>query len=219
MNKKKNLVVFDIDGTLTDTVQLHQIAFDAALQEIGISSSDRDYDTFEHHTDSYIARTIFEIWTDIDFSPKIIDYIEGKLLEHLKWSGFFSEIKGAKKAIEEIEQKTDYGVCFATGSLLEPAKYKLQQVGISFDEKLLVASNTIEDREGIVTKAIEQAKAYYQQDNFEHIISVGDGKWDIETAYNLSLDFVGIGKKNKEVFIHNNSLGYMDDLSNFSSYL
>jgi beta-phosphoglucomutase-like phosphatase (HAD superfamily) len=217
--KKKNLVVFDIDGTLTDTVQIHQAAFDAAMGEIGMSSSDRDYDTFEHHTDSYIARTIFEIWTDLDFSPKIIDYLEGKLMEQLKWAGSFSEIKGAKQVIEDLEEKTDYGVCFATGSLLKPAKYKLDIIGISFDEKLLVASNEIEEREGIVTKAIEQAKEYYQQDNFEHIISVGDGKWDIETAYNLSLDFIGIGKKNKEVFIHNNSLAYMDDLRSFSALL
>lgn len=213
--KKKNLIVFDIDGTLTDTVETHRTAFTKALEEIGVSPADRDYSTYLHHTDSYIARKIFEVNVNRGFGAMIRDSFEEKLLQYIKSAGFFSEIEGAKKTIEELEQKTDYGVCYATGSLLKPAKYKLQQIGVSFNEQLLVASNNIDNREGIVSTAIEQAKEYYQQDEFERIISVGDGLWDMKTAQNLSLNFIGVGKKNKEAFIQNNSFAYMDDLRDF----
>jgi beta-phosphoglucomutase-like phosphatase (HAD superfamily) len=54
--KKKNLIVFDIDGTLTDSVKVHQKAFTEMLLEIGVRQVNAEYKSFKHHTDSYIAK-------------------------------------------------------------------------------------------------------------------------------------------------------------------
>jgi phosphoglycolate phosphatase-like HAD superfamily hydrolase len=41
----------------------------------------------------------------------------------------------------------------------------------------------------------EKSLDYYRQKNeFEKIVSVGDGVWDVRTAKNLNLDFVGIAR-------------------------
>mgnify|MGYP000669299615 CR=1 FL=1 len=54
------LVIFDIDGTLTDTVLLHQKAFTQSLTQLGVQEIDTNYNEYLHHTNSYIAKGIFE---------------------------------------------------------------------------------------------------------------------------------------------------------------
>ena len=58
--KKTKLIVFDIDGTLTDTVEQHQPSFKKALRDIGVDKIDANLNTFKHHTHSYILKAIFE---------------------------------------------------------------------------------------------------------------------------------------------------------------
>jgi beta-phosphoglucomutase-like phosphatase (HAD superfamily) len=44
MSKKKNrLAIFDIDGTLTNTVEIHQSAFVNALHKFGLFDFDTNY--------------------------------------------------------------------------------------------------------------------------------------------------------------------------------
>ena len=37
---KKSLIIFDIDGTITDSVKIHQKAFVEALHDLGITNMD-----------------------------------------------------------------------------------------------------------------------------------------------------------------------------------
>lgn len=122
-------------------------------------------------------------------------------------------IKGAKKAIERIEKNADYGICYATGSLLKPAKFKLDSIGVDFNENLLIASNTIYERENIVSKAIEKAKEIYAVNQFEKIISVGDGLWDLMTAKNLNIDFIGVGLAHKQLLEENGADFILENLT------
>ena len=213
--KKRNLIVFDIDGTLTNSVSIHQKAFTKALGQIGVDKIDSNYKTYKHHTDSYIAKVIYEKNRNKIFVAQIISKFETLLTKNIAEDLGISEIKGAKKLLETIEKNSDYGICFATGSLLKPAILKLQQAGIKFNSKLLVAANEILDREGIVKAAILKAEKYYDVSNFEKIISVGDGLWDLKTALNLSLKFVGVGLKNKDLLLKNGAKVILEDLEAF----
>lgn len=190
---KNSLIVFDIDGTLTDSVQIHQTAFRNMLRQIGIKNLDADFGTFKHHTDSYILKKIYEHDGSSPISIEIMEAFETGLDSMIRSQEIY-EIPGAKKLVDHICKKTNYAVCFATGSLSRPAHYKLQSIGLQYSDDLLVASDTIYERENIVLTAIEQSMKYYQVDSFEHIISIGDGVWDFQTAQNLNLEFIGIGK-------------------------
>ena len=212
--RKKNLIVFDIDGTLTDSVKLHQKAFTEMLYEIGVSTINSEFNTFKHHTDTYISKEIYENEKQIPFSPSKINEFENGLTQRIIREKI-KEISGAKQLIEMLEKETDFGVCFATGSLRRPAEFKLKSIGVLFDEMQLVASDKIHEREKIVSKAIENALKYYKIKKVERIISVGDGLWDLLTAQNLGLEFIGIGLENKELLIENGANFVYENLTEF----
>jgi beta-phosphoglucomutase-like phosphatase (HAD superfamily) len=215
MAPKKNLIVFDIDGTLTDSVAHHQTAFVAALQQMNVQQINTDFKIYKHHTDSHIAKVIYEL-----DRKKIFGMQQLELFEDLLWSQIntvnLKEIRGAMRTVNLLEQTTDFGVCYATGSLRKPATYKLNTIGLNFEPAQLVASNEIETREEIVLAAIEQAKDHYQQNSFERIISIGDGLWDLKTAQNLGLEFIGIGLVHKEVLIAQGMTLHFEDWSTFT---
>ena len=208
----KNLIVFDIDGTLTDSVGQHINAFKETLIEMGVSEIKSEFGTFKHHTDSFISKAIFESNQNKQFTKVKFDLFEKGLTEKLHAQKII-EIAGAKKLIEELSRHPDYGFCFATGSLRRPAEYKLNSVGIPFKDWQLVTSDAIYDREGIVSKAIENASDYYNIQKFERVISVGDGLWDLITAKNLELQFIGVGLKNKGILIENGATFVYEDLT------
>ena len=211
---KKNLIVFDIDGTLTDTVAIHQNAFRKSLQSIGIPEFSNSFGTFKHHTDSHIVKTIYESTFHQNCDKTIIEEFEEYLYKEIVQHRI-EEIKGAKKVVEELETNTDFGVCFATGSLYKPAVLKLERIGINFNSLQIVASNELEEREQIVNKAIEKSKAYYKTEHFDRIISFGDGLWDLITAHNLAIDFVGIGQTNIDTLKNKGMKKHYPDFEHF----
>ncbi len=210
----KNLIVFDIDGTLTDSVTQHIQSFKETLIEMGVSEIKSDFGTFKHHTDSFISKAIFESTVNREFLKTEFDLFEKGLTEKLSHQQI-NEIAGARTLIEKLKYSKDYGFCFATGSLRKAAEYKLTSVGISFEDWQLVASDTIYDREGIVGKVIKNASDYYKTPKFERVISVGDGLWDLLTARELELEFIGVGLTNKELLIENGAQVVYKDLIEF----
>lgn len=216
---KENLVVFDIDGTVTDSVHIHQEAFIKSLLKLGVPRHQPEdqpqLNSFKHHTDSYIAKTIIETYTDLTFDQKLLQEFERELYGDIK-KHVIVEIKGALKFIQYLQSKTNFGICFATGSLLQPAIHKLNAIGLQFEESLLVGANDLWERESIIQQAINQAKSYYDQNDFKTIISIGDGIWDLKAAQNLNLEFIGIGTQYKANFIQNDVRYLADDFSEFN---
>ncbi|MDT7832355.1 HAD family hydrolase [Flavobacteriaceae bacterium S356] len=198
--QKKKLVVFDIDDTLTKSEDQHQTAYVNTMRHFGIHDIDQNWKNYVHHTDSYILKENYERNLPQKFDFSFILKFENKMTLEIQKLAKTTEIKGAKKAVRYFMDHTDYAVCFATGSLLEPACLKLAQAGIPFVPELVVGSNNVFEREAIVKRAIESAKSFYKVDIFEQIISVGDGIWDLKTARNLNIHFIGILEKNLEDF-------------------
>jgi phosphoglycolate phosphatase-like HAD superfamily hydrolase len=126
------------------------------------------------------------------------------------------EVPGASQFMKEVKKNKSIAVCFATGSLRRPAIQKLKAIGVDFDNRILVASDRLMKRESIVKQAIADAKKFYNVEGFERIISIGDGLWDLKTAQNLELEFVGIGLKNKEVLLENGCLKWFEDFEGTS---
>lgn len=211
--------MFDIDGTLTNSVKQHQDAFRAMLLEIGVEDDFSDFKTFKHHTDFYIAKEIYEYTTKNVFSKEKYNQFEKGLTERIT-AQKINEIKGANHLITMLNQDdSSYLVCFATGSLKRPAIHKLNSIGIAFEDWQLVASDCIYEREKIVEQAINNAKKHSGISTFKRIISVGDGLWDLKTAENLKLEFIGIGNTNKEILLKQGAHVVCEDLRNFESVI
>ncbi|WP_442265291.1 HAD family hydrolase [Tenacibaculum sp. ZS6-P6] len=213
--KKKNLIVFDIDDTLTSSEKKHTDSLLFAMDNMGIKNVDTDWRNYANATDSYIVKKNFERVFQKDFSLELLEDFEKVMTDHFITYQDSKEVLGAKNIVDFFEKETVYGVCFATGSLFQPALLKLKQAGILFSEEVLETSNQIYTREGIVSSAIDKAKKYYGVTNFDHIISFGDGLWDVTTAENLGLHFVGVNKRNVEDFRKQNVLYHVEDWTSF----
>jgi phosphoglycolate phosphatase-like HAD superfamily hydrolase len=205
-----NLFVFDIDDTISETALIHQQYFIEALKELGVKNMDINFGIYKHHTDSYIARKIYETDRKTPFTVELLASYEQKVLEKFEQTKF-SEITGVCSFLTLLENRNDIAIAFATGAVLKTAVYKLNVLGIPFHENQLVASNEIEDREGIVSTAIEKAKTLNGVEEFDRIFSFGDGIWDYKTAQNLNLEFVGIGLRNKEALKKAGTMVHFND--------
>ncbi|MCG8575888.1 MAG: HAD family hydrolase [Flavobacteriales bacterium] len=192
----KRLLVFDIDDTLTKSEFQHQTAFVESMKKFGINEINTNWRSYQHYTDSHILKVNYENNLPQEFTFDFIEAFEEEMLQQMEQLRPTVEIPGAVQMLDFITNETDYAVCFATGSILQPAYLKLKQAGFNFNKQLVVGSNGIFERENIVKQAIEQARQVYGQNEFEEIISFGDGIWDLRTAGNIGVHFVGIGDKN-----------------------
>lgn len=213
--KKKNLIIFDIDDTLTKSENQHQTAYVKTMQDFGIKNINHDWKNYLHHTDSYILKENYEANFKNEFNFDFIPSFEEKMNASILGLSKTEEIKGASKIVHFFMKETDYAICFATGSLLKPAITKLEQASINFVPELVEASNMLYSREEIVNSAIEKAKRYFNVDEFENIISVGDGIWDLKTARNLGIHFLGIRDKNLTDFKKENIKSHITDWIRF----
>lgn len=213
--KKKNLIVFDIDDTLTKSEYQHQKAYVDTMIDFGIAEINQDWKSYENVTDSYILKENYEANFQKKFDFSFIPEFEEKMTAAMLQMQKTESIKGANEAVNFFMRETDYAICFATGSLLAPALVKLEQAEINFVPDLVEASNTIYTRENIVKSAIKKAENYFQVATFENIISVGDGMWDLKTARNLGVHFLGIRDKSLAYFQQENIKSHITDWSQF----
>ncbi len=194
---KENLLVFDIDGTLLDSEHVHQTGFVNALHAIGVEFVNTDWESYAHLTDSFIAKENYETDVNRGFSKEMLTQFETEFMKLIR-DCKVTQIAGANAFLQKILLETNYAVCFATGSLLQPVLLKLDRAEIEYNQTVLEASNHYFTREEIVNSAIAKAKTYHNVSTFKRVISLGDGVWDVKTAQNLGLEFIGIGKGNQE---------------------
>lgn len=213
---KKNLIVFDIDDTLTKSEEQHQTAYVNAMKHFGMTEINQDWKSYQNVTDSYILKEVYELNFQKAFDLGMIPEFEDKMTAEMLAMQKTEAIDGANTIVDFFLKETDYAICFATGSLHKPAMLKLEQAEINFIPELVEASNAIYTREDIVKSAMNKAKKYFQVDEFETIISVGDGIWDLRTAKNLGVHFLGIRDKNLEDFQLEGIKSHITDWKNFN---
>ncbi|TVZ55883.1 phosphoglycolate phosphatase-like HAD superfamily hydrolase [Lutibacter sp. Hel_I_33_5] len=212
---KENLIIFDIDDTLTKSENQHLESYVKTMQDFGITNINKDWKNYKNVTDSYVLKKNFEANFDEKFELSFIPNFEEKMIKNLLGLTKTKEIAGASNIIDFFLNETNYAICFATGSLLKPAIIKLEQANVNFIPEVVEASNELYTREEIVSSAMEKAKKYFKVDDFKNIISVGDGIWDLRTAKNLGVHFLGIRDKNLADFKKESIKSHISDWTQF----
>ncbi len=192
---KKNLIVFDIDGTLIDSASVHGEFIEISMRNQGIKDIDTNWHLYKHHTDSFIIQeNLFRngIKTDSEF---YIDKIDRNLLDLYNESEtVIQPFTGLLELFQDLNNDSVFDYCFATGSLRKSAEFKMSKSLPQeyFLDRLFSASEGI-TREQIVSSAIDSRLRNNKIDNFDRIISIGDGIWDRDTAHNLNIEFIPVG--------------------------
>jgi len=90
-----NLIVFDIDNTLTKSAYQHQLAYINSMKEIGITKINQISKEYKHHTDSYIVKVNYKNNLSDKFDFKVLKNFE-KIISTFEP---VKEINGAKNFV------------------------------------------------------------------------------------------------------------------------
>ncbi|MEO1147016.1 MAG: HAD family hydrolase [Cyanobacteria bacterium J06638_22] len=195
------LIMFDIDGTLTESNDLDNQSFLQALSELwGFSDISDDWPSYSHVTDACIFREAFLQKLGRPPSPLEVNTFQRHFLKLLtegaKANGGIKPIPGALKLLSWLIESSNHAVAYAGGSWTAAALFKLRSAQLPIQIIPYAFSDDDESREGIMAIALARAETYYGQ-SFSNVVYVGDGIWDVRSARKSGYGFVGIASGNQ----------------------
>ena len=192
-----HLIVFDVDGTLTDTNAM-DAEWQAAREVLRLPPThSRWLDEVEHYTDLGIAsqhckaafgRNMMASEIDL-FKRRIVAHLDAALLANAEC---IRAMPGAADVLAAIRSRSDLCAAIATGCFLPSAEFKLRKAGLFDGSISMVGCDDAPSREAIMLSAARKAAAKHGC-QFSAVTYVGDGVWDVRAARNLGWGFIGIG--------------------------
>ena len=199
-----NLVIFDIDGTITKTNPVDQECFRLTSESIFKQEIETiDFHEFRNITDSAV---VFELYQKYEGrNPSRDEYFEfrklfKKNLKDLFRSNTegFEAVDGIQTLLHELAEHDKWSFIIATGCWKFSAKFKLESSGFYVKELDMVTADDGLTRDRIILNAIEQATKKNKGNSFKRTVYVGDAVWDITSCYNLKIPFIGIEAEENE---------------------
>uniref|UniRef100_UPI0035A1D0C0 HAD family hydrolase n=1 Tax=Achromobacter insuavis TaxID=1287735 RepID=UPI0035A1D0C0 len=102
------------------------------------------------------------------------------------------EIAGAS-AFTRWLNDSDWAVVYATGGVRAVSGLKLDAAGIVYRPDALFTASEEPSRDALVARAVAHARQRHPQARDGMVLSMGDGRWDLEVAARLGLRFLGVG--------------------------
>jgi phosphoglycolate phosphatase-like HAD superfamily hydrolase len=192
-----HLVIFDIDGTLTETMQTDEECFVRSLAEVcGFREVNTDWSAYQHTTDSSILQEIHEARTGrppsetevLRFRQHFVD-----LLRRAASASAFSPIAGAPQLLESLGRSVEYRVSLATGGWRDSARLKMASAGLCYDDYPAASSDDALEREAIIQLSAQRATEQFGR--FDSSIYIGDGLWDARACRAIGIPFIGIANE------------------------
>ena len=195
-----DLVIFDIDGTLTDTNEVDETGFALAVtREFELTGFSTDWSNYEHCVDRFIVRELVQRHANRAVTDEELERFQQTFLRILRAAYAhapekFEQITGAAALLAHLRADANQAIVLATGGYRLTACFKLERAGLEVADLPCACADGGLSREEIIGIALARARAAYKVDQFARIVSVGDGLWDVRTARNLNLPFVGVGR-------------------------
>ncbi|HMF51940.1 MAG TPA: HAD family hydrolase [Candidatus Saccharimonadales bacterium] len=189
------LVIFDIDGTLTDTVAVDARCFLQTFEDIcGFKDVDPDWSGYANATDAGIYHEIFA--TRIGRAPTVAEteqfqrHLVG-LFRAAAQARPFAPVPGAPQLLARLRQSADFQVALATGCWAEPARVKMTGAGMNYDDYPSASADDAPERESIIKLALARATRLKDAEG-RQAVYVGDGVWDARACRKVGIPFLGI---------------------------
>ncbi len=192
-----NLVIFDIDGTVVNSVTADDDCFIQTFRDLFEADLlDSDWNDFEHVTDSGLTNEIFEIRLKRSVTEEEVNSIQNYFFDLLSLrTSEFKEIHGASEFIVKLGKRKDFFIAFATGGWSRTALLKLQCLNLPMENYVLRSADDHFKRTEITKLAIEDSKKKADILKFDSITYFGDGLWDLKASKELNIDFIGVDCK------------------------
>jgi phosphoglycolate phosphatase-like HAD superfamily hydrolase len=196
-----NLVMLDIDGTLTQSYEYDREIFGIAIAEV-LECPLVNADLNGYIDKTSLGVTIEAIQRVTGNVPKArqIEEVKSKVLRYfekmyLEGPGTFCEVPGASIFLERLRNLEEVGVAIATGCWRREAIFKLQASGLDVNGIPMATSDDDRNRQRIMKIATERALEFYGCPTFERVVYLGDGPWDLQASRTLGYRFIGIGPR------------------------
>jgi phosphoglycolate phosphatase-like HAD superfamily hydrolase len=191
-----HLVMFDIDGTLTETMKVDEECFVRSCKDVfGFADIDTDWSHYPHTTDSGVFHDVFTSRvgrspTEQDVSRFRQHFIQ--LLAAASSQSPFAPVAGANKLLSRLAQGGSHRVSLATGGWRDSARLKMASAGMCFDDHPTATADDALDRESIMALSKQRAAERYGE-SFACTVYVGDEVWDARACRSVGVPFIGIG--------------------------
>jgi phosphoglycolate phosphatase-like HAD superfamily hydrolase len=198
-----DLAIFDIDGTLTQSVAVDEVCFVQAFRDVlGIEGINTNWLEYSFQTDSGLALEICRNHLDRDPSGAEIIHLQARFAQLLcaavEGAGPpIREVPGAAALLHALGAHPPWHIAIATGGWRISARFKLAAAGLPVDAYPWANADDALDRVDILRTAIRRAERAYKQVAFERIVYVGDGVWDVRAARLVGIGFLGLGAGTK----------------------
>jgi phosphoglycolate phosphatase-like HAD superfamily hydrolase len=193
-----NLVMFDIDGTLTATTDIDEQCFIRAVNEVlQVYDLDTDVSNYTHVTDEGIAAEIIRRYTsDPVTEEKLCDirrcFLRLLRVEAASEPDSIRQVPGAAEILNALDRSPDHAISLATGGWRESALFKIRNAGFDLTCVPMATSDDSIKREEIMRISEKRACRAYDVDAFESVVFIGDGIWDLRAGDTLGYGFIGI---------------------------
>jgi phosphoglycolate phosphatase-like HAD superfamily hydrolase len=191
-----HLVMFDIDGTLIQTMKIDEECFVRSFKDFfGFADIDTDWSHYPRTTDSGIFHDVFmsrigQPPTAQDVSRFRQHFIQ--LLATASSQSPFSPVTGADRLLFQLAHGGSHRVSLATGGWRDSARLKMASAGMCFDDHPAASADDALDRESIMRLSKRRAAERYGE-SFTCTVYVGDGVWDARACRSVGVPFIGIG--------------------------
>ncbi|HEY1233374.1 MAG TPA: HAD hydrolase-like protein [Candidatus Binatia bacterium] len=217
------VILFDVDGTLTDTMDVDTRCFLQAFVDVcGFADVDPDWSHYRNATDAGIFQEVFE--SRRGRSPTVSETVEFR--EHLvalfrsaAQQKPFAPIRGASALLRRLSERGEYRIGLATGCWSDAARVKMASAGFCYDDYPSASADDAPDRETIVRIAAQRTAGETDRE-WNRAIYVGDGVWDVKMSRLLGIPFLGIGsEEQRESLIAAGASDVLPDFSDIHGFL
>lgn len=194
-----NLVMFDMDGTLTDSFATDENCYVLAIQQaLGLEHVVTEWETYTHTTSGYclaeIARASRGRPVTAAESHAVQQRMIGLMDEIRARKGrATAEVPGAAACLRELRRR-GHAVAIASGDWRATAHHKLTAAAIPFASLPSAFCDDSHVRTEIMRCARERAATHYGCAEFDRIIYVGDAPWDVRACRELGWPLVAIAQ-------------------------
>ena len=185
-------VMFDVDGTLVQSMDFDPALFAQAIEDVTGSTVDRKWTKYRNVTDSGILN---EIISTLGCSDKMLEIEEkvkrnfvAKITDYLNHSPT-KEVKGASLFLNRLSSMENTTVSIATGGWFETTKLKLKSAGL-YSEKIYIASSSDHPSR---TEIMKLSMDFSRSEVGTSCTYFGDAIWDKMACEELGYNFVQVG--------------------------
>jgi phosphoglycolate phosphatase-like HAD superfamily hydrolase len=192
-DRKPILVMFDIDGTLTQTVDIDTACFSVAVSElIGGHVQPNDWIEAPHMTDWGIVGYLHRVHHQREmtagelrvFRDRFTELLRQTLAQHDEKQSIATP--GAHALLDALRESSEFEVSIATGACRSAAELKLKHSELFDEDVPLASSDDAIARADIMRHSRSLAAAH------QRVIYVGDGAWDAKASNELGWPLIGV---------------------------